>query len=128
MKYNKLSVIMPVYNERQFIEKILKKVQAVDINKEIIIIDDFSTDGTRSYKMFKTEVIKNIEFRENRFGFEPEFTIKVARGNWRICEVPISYYGRTYEEGKKINWKDGVRAIFCILRYSFNNASKKSSL
>ena len=242
----KLSVVMPVYNEMRFIEEILKRVQAVDLEKEIIIIDDYSTDGTREflqelmkaqqsvnparlgfsigvklridnikiifqeknmgkgaalrrgfkeaqgdvvviqdadleydpqdyhkllepirrgeadvvygsrflggphrvlffwhylgnrfltllsnvftnlsltdmetcYKMFRQEVLNSIELEQNRFGFEPEVTAKVAKERWRIYEVPISYYGRTYEEGKKINWKDGIKAIWCILRYN----------
>ncbi len=243
----KLSVVIPVYNEREFIEEILRRVQAVDIEKEIIVIDDYSTDGTREfleeikntqennniltfrlpnlnesikidnisvilqernygkgaalnrgfreasgdvvvvqdadleykpeeyhkllrpilegeadvvygsrflggphrvlyfwhyvgnkfltllsnmftnlnlsdmetcYKMFRREVLEDIEIKENKFGFEPEITAKVAKGNWRIYEVPISYYGRTYEEGKKINWKDGLKAIWYIFRYN----------
>ncbi len=69
------------------------------------------------YKVFKREILENISLQENRFGFEPEFTDKVARINCRIYEVGISYYGRTYEEGKKINWKDGVRAVYVILKY-----------
>lgn len=69
------------------------------------------------YKVFKREILEKIELRENRFGFEPEFTAKIARINCRIYEVGISYYGRTYDEGKKINWKDGVRAIYVILKY-----------
>ncbi len=242
----KLSVVIPVYNENKSILKILKKVQSVNINKEIIVIDDYSTDGTREilkdienskendksttyvlsdsnshlkidnikiifqeknsgkgaalkkgfkevsgdvivvqdadleynpeeyykliepinenwadvvygsrflggphrvlyfwhyvanrfltlfsnmltninlsdmetcYKMFRKEVLEDINIREGRFGFEPEITAKVAKGNWRIYEVPISYYGRTYEEGKKINWKDGIKAVWCIIRY-----------
>jgi len=76
------------------------------------------TDMETCYKLFKSEIIKNIELKENRFGFEPEVTCKIARiPNIRIYEVGISYYGRTYAEGKKINWKDGFRAIYCILKY-----------
>jgi len=70
------------------------------------------------YKAFRREVVETIEIEEDRFGFEPEMTAKVAKGQWRIYEVPISYYGRTYEEGKKIGWRDGVRAIVCILKYN----------
>jgi len=76
------------------------------------------TDMETCYKLFKSEIIKNIELKENRFGFEPEVTCKIARiPNIRIYEVGISYYGRTYAEGKKINWKDGFRALYCILKY-----------
>jgi len=75
------------------------------------------SDMETGYKVFKSEVIKNIPLQSNRFGFEPEVTAKVARRNWRIFETPISYYGRSYEEGKKIGWKDGVQAIYCIIRY-----------
>lgn len=71
------------------------------------------------YKMWKSDIIKNINLKEKRFGFEPEVTAKIARiPKIRIYEVGISYYGRTYAEGKKINWKDGFRAIFCILKYN----------
>jgi hypothetical protein len=71
----------------------------------------------------KTEVAKNLTLKENRFGFEPELTAKLSRiPNIRIYEVGISYYGRTYEEGKKIGWKDGVRAIYCILKYGLFNS------
>ena len=76
------------------------------------------TDMETCYKCFKTSVVQNIQIEENRFGFEPEVTAKLARKNLRIFEVGISYSGRTYAEGKKINWKDGVRALYCILRYS----------
>ncbi|MFY8108517.1 MAG: glycosyltransferase family 2 protein [Bacteroidia bacterium] len=76
------------------------------------------TDMETCYKLFKAEFIKPIQLRENRFGFEPEITAKISRiPNIRIYEVGISYYGRTYAEGKKINWKDGFRAIYCILKY-----------
>ena len=77
------------------------------------------TDMETCYKLFKTSIIKNITLNEKRFGFEPEITTKIARiKNIRIYEVGISYYGRTYAEGKKINWKDGFRAIYCIIRYN----------
>ncbi len=80
------------------------------------------TDMETCYKMFKTDIIKNIKLNEKRFGFEPEVTSKIARiPKIRIYEVGISYYGRTYEEGKKIGWKDGFRALFCIAKYGFFN-------
>ncbi|HEV8663311.1 MAG TPA: glycosyltransferase family 2 protein [Candidatus Methylomirabilis sp.] len=244
----KLSVVIPVYNERETIEELLRRVQAVEIEKEIIVVDDGSTDGTREflrglaqvasgapggaasppagdplrteniraffqeknqgkgaalrrgiteaqgeiivvqdadleydpedyhrlldpmkrgmadvvygsrflggphrvlffwhyvgnrilttlsnmftdlnlsdvwtcYKAFRREVLQQIDLREAGFGFEPEVTAKVAKGRWRVYEVPISYWGRTYAEGKKITWKDGIRAIYCILRYNLS--------
>ncbi len=77
------------------------------------------TDMETCYKMFRREHIQSIRLRENRFGFEPEVTAKISRiPGIRIYEVGISYYGRTYAEGKKINWKDGFRAIYCILKYN----------
>jgi glycosyltransferase involved in cell wall biosynthesis/ubiquinone/menaquinone biosynthesis C-methylase UbiE len=76
------------------------------------------SDMETCYKAFRREVIQSIDIEEDRFGFEPEVTAKVARGRWRIYEVAISYDGRTYDEGKKIGWRDGVRAMYCILRYS----------
>jgi glycosyltransferase involved in cell wall biosynthesis len=76
------------------------------------------TDMETCYKMFRSEVIKSLDLKEQRFGFEPEVTAKISRyPNVRIYEVGISYYGRTYAEGKKINWKDGFRAIYCVLKY-----------
>ncbi|MGA1410291.1 MAG: glycosyltransferase family 2 protein, partial [Prochlorotrichaceae cyanobacterium] len=74
------------------------------------------TDMETCYKAFRREIIQSLEICENRFGFEPEITAKVAKMNCRIYEVGISYYGRTYAEGKKIGWKDGFQAIFCILK------------
>ena len=76
------------------------------------------TDMETCYKVFKKEVIKGIEIESKRFGVEPEITSKVAKGGWRIFEVPISYYGRTYEEGKKITWRDGVKALFTIIKFN----------
>jgi len=224
----KLSVVIPVYNEKATILQLLEKVRQVDLPKEIILVDDFSTDGTRSvlqelpvsenlkivlqpfnqgkgaalrrgfqevtgdvvviqdadleydpaeyavllqpilankadvvygsrflsgphrvllfwhsvgnrvlttlsnmmtdlnltdmetcYKMFRADLLKRLTFRENRFGFEPEFTAKIAKSRCRIYEVPISYSGRDYTEGKKIGWKDGAAAIYFIIKYRF---------
>ncbi|WP_432797676.1 glycosyltransferase family 2 protein [Poriferisphaera sp. WC338] len=225
----KLSVVIPVYNEEKTIENIVDQVQAVDIDKEIILVDDCSSDDSRDklkeleakhgniriafhehnqgkgaalrtgfqeakgelviiqdadleydpmeyhkligpidcgkadvvygsrfaggeshrvlyfwhsmgnkfltllsnmftnlnltdmetcYKLFKREIIQDIKIQEDRFGFEPEITAKLARKNCRIFEVGIAYNGRTYEEGKKIGWQDGCRAIWCIIKYN----------
>ena len=76
------------------------------------------TDMEVGYKIFRREVIQNISIEERRFGFEPEITAKIARLGCRIYEVGISYYGRTYKEGKKIDWKDGIRALWCIFKYN----------
>ena len=76
------------------------------------------TDMETCYKAFRREIIQSIQIEENRFGFEPEITAKIAKNGCRIYEVGISYYGRTYAEGKKISWKDGVWAIYCILKYN----------
>jgi glycosyltransferase involved in cell wall biosynthesis len=76
------------------------------------------SDMETGYKAFKREIIQSIRIEENRFGFEPEITAKLSKLNCRIYEVGISYYGRTYAEGKKIDWKDGVRAIYCIIKYN----------
>lgn len=224
----KLSVLIPIYNERETIEEVVRRVREVPVDKEIICIDDYSSDGTRDilqrlldeglidqlvlqpknqgkgaairagvakatgeaaiiqdadleydpaeyvrlmgpieqgkadavygsrfagegphrvlyfwhyvgnklltlvsntmtnlnltdmetcYKMFRREVLESLEIEENRFGLEPEMTAKLALGGWRIYEVGISYSGRTYAEGKKISWKDGVSAFRCILKY-----------
>lgn len=221
-----LSVIIPAYNEIEFINELLRRVKDTPYDKEIIIVDDCSTDGTREYlkklkgngivtvfqdknegkgaalkagmaaatgdivliqdadleydpreypvllqpilegkadvvygsrflggphrvlyfwhyvgnsmitllsnmftnlnltdmetcyKVFKKEVINGITIESKRFGVEPEITAKVAKAGWRIFEVPISYYGRTYEEGKKITWRDGVKALFTIIKFN----------
>ncbi len=79
------------------------------------------SDMETCYKVFRREVLKDIQIKSDRFGFEPEITAKVAKGRWRVYEVPISYAGRTYEEGKKITWKDGLQALWCIIRYSLGD-------
>lgn len=76
------------------------------------------TDMESCYKAFRREIIQSIRIEENRFGFEPEIVAKVSKLNYRIYEVGISYFGRTYEDGKKIGWKDGVRALYCIIKYN----------
>jgi len=226
----KLSIVIPVYNEKEFIHEIIRRVQNSnigDLDREIIVVDDCSTDGTRDilirdieplvdkviykarnegkgaalrsgfqavtgdiavvqdadleynpdeykdllkpildgnadvvygsrftggyphrvlyfwhskgnkfltllsnmftnlnltdmeccYKMFRKEVLDSITIEENSFGFEPEITAKIAKGNWRIYEVGISYAGRTYADGKKIHWRDGIQAVWCIVKY-----------
>ena len=76
------------------------------------------SDMETCYKAFKSDILKNIKIEESRFGFEPEITAKISKNDFRIYEVGISYYGRTYKEGKKIGWKDGIQAIWCILKYN----------
>ena len=225
----RISVLMPVYNEVETIKEIVSRVQKIELEKEIIIVDDYSTDGTREhlreisqthenvtvlyhdhnqgkgaalrtgfralagdiviiqdadleydpndyplllepildgradivygsrflggphrvlffwhylgnkfltllsniltnlnltdmetcYKVFKKEVLHEIKIKSNRFGFEPEFTAKIAKKHFRIYETAISYSGRTYAEGKKIGWKDGIKAVFAILWFRF---------
>ena len=226
----KLSIVIPIYNERETLETLIAKVNVVDYDKEILLIDDFSSDGTREvlkkyenkenfqvlyhdhnqgkgaalrtgfsnangdiiiiqdadleynpadygtliepildgradvvygsrflggphrvllfwhsignmvlttfsnmltninltdmetgYKVFTKRVNDTLTFKCDRFGFEPEFTAKVAKNNFRIYEVPISYNGRDYSEGKKITWKDGVAAIWYIIKFKFTN-------
>jgi glycosyltransferase involved in cell wall biosynthesis len=92
-------------------------------NKALTLLSDIFTnlkltDMETCYKVMLTPVIRGINLKSNRFGFEPEVTAKIAKGNWRVYEVPISYAGRTYEEGKKITWKDGVKALWYIVRYT----------
>jgi len=91
-------------------------------NKFLTLLSDIFTnlkitDMETCYKVFRREVLAGIRLRSNRFGFEPEITAKVAKGKWRVYEVPISYAGRTYEEGKKITWRDGIVALWCVIRY-----------
>lgn len=86
------------------------------------------TDMETCYKCFRRSVIQSIDIEEDRFGFEPEITAKLARGKFRIYEVGISYSGRTYAEGKKIGWRDGVRAIYCIVRYSALGSAVRTRL
>lgn len=92
-------------------------------NKILTLLSDIFTnlkltDMETCYKVMLTPVIRGINLKSNRFGFEPEVTAKIAKGNWRVYEVPISYAGRTYEEGKKITWKDGAMALWYIVRYT----------
>ena len=79
------------------------------------------SDMEVGYKVFRAEVLKGIELKSNRFGFEPEITIKLAKKRCRFYEVPISYHGRTYEEGKKITWKDGIAALYYMIRFRFSD-------
>ena len=95
-------------------------------NKFLTLLSDMFTDLKLTdmetcYKVFRQEVLRDIQIKSNRFGFEPEITAKVAKGKWRVYEVPISYAGRTYEEGKKITWKDGVQALWCIIRFKLGD-------
>lgn len=95
-------------------------------NKLLTLFSDISTnlkltDMETCYKVFRREVLSGIQLKSNRFGFEPEITAKIAKRKWRIYEVPISYAGRTYEEGKKITWKDGLQALWCIIRFKFSD-------
>jgi len=92
-------------------------------NKVLTLLSNMFTDLNLSdmetcFKAFRKEVLDSITVEEDRFGFEPEITAKVAAGGWRVFEVGISYNGRTYAEGKKIGWRDGVRALWCIVKYS----------
>lgn len=85
------------------------------------------SDMETCYKVFRREVIQAIPLEENRFGFEPEITVKIAKRNLRVYEVGISYWGRTYEEGKKIGWKDGVRALWCMVKYTLKEPRLRPS-
>lgn len=92
-------------------------------NKFLTLLSDIFTnlkltDMETCYKVFRREVLQNIKLESNRFGFEPEITAKIAKGNWRIYEVAISYAGRSYAEGKKITWRDGFSTLWCILRFN----------
>ena len=83
-----------------------------------VLTDLNLSDMETGYKVFRAEVLKSINIESNRFGFEPEITAKIAKMRCRIYEVPISYWGRDYSEGKKINWKDGLAAIYWIIKYN----------
>lgn len=85
------------------------------------------TDMETCYKVFRREVIQSIPLEEDRFGFEPEVTVKIARRKLRVYEVGISYWGRTYAEGKKIGWKDGFRALYCLIKYAWKEPSVAAS-
>jgi glycosyltransferase involved in cell wall biosynthesis len=92
-------------------------------NKFLTLLSDIFTnlkltDMETCYKVFRREVLKNIKLKSNRFGFEPEITAKISKGNWRIYEVSISYAGRTYAEGKKITWRDGISTLWYIIRFN----------
>jgi len=94
------------------------------VNKFLTLLSNITTnlnltDIEIGYKAFRADVVKNMKLRSNRFGFEPEITAKVARAGCRVYETPVSYSGRSYEEGKKIGWKDGIQALYCILRYAW---------
>src|SRR6266702_2399279 len=167
----KLSVIVPAYNEKATIKEILTRIEKAPYDKEIIVVDDASTDGTRQvleqmdaerlfpsaphrvlffrhfvgnriltlmsnlftdlnltdmetgFKAFRRELFSTISIEENRFGFEPEITAKIARLRCRLYEVPISYFGRDYSQGKKITWKDGIAALYFILKYNLRRRS-----
>jgi hypothetical protein len=82
------------------------------------------TDMETCYKVFRREVIQSIPLEEDRFGFEPEITVKIARRRLRVYEVGISYWGRTYAEGKKIGWKDGFRALWCLMKYAWKEPDR----
>jgi glycosyltransferase involved in cell wall biosynthesis len=95
-------------------------------NRMLTLLSDIFTnlklsDMETCYKVFRREVLAGVQIKSHRFGFEPEITAKIAKHKWRIYEVPITYAGRTYEEGKKITWKDGVQALWCIIRYKFTD-------
>jgi glycosyltransferase involved in cell wall biosynthesis len=95
-------------------------------NKFLTILSDILTnlkltDMETCYKVFRREVLKDLHLKANRFGFEPEITAKIAKGDWRIYEVPISYAGRTYAEGKKITWRDGFQTLWFIIRFNLFN-------
>jgi glycosyltransferase involved in cell wall biosynthesis len=95
-------------------------------NRMLTLLSDIFTnlklsDMETCYKVFRREVLTGVQIKSDRFGFEPEITAKIAKHKWRIYEVPITYAGRTYEEGKKITWKDGIQALWCIIRFKFTD-------
>jgi len=139
------SVLIPAYNEKAALREIFARTKAVPVDKEIIVADDGSTDGSRfkdkpnrfltflselttdpnlpdvqtCYKEFRGEVIQSIPLSQDRFGFDPEVTAKIAKRRYRIFEVAVRYNGRTCSEGKKIGLRDVFNALWCIARYAF---------
>src|SRR5438874_71050 len=115
-----LSVIVPAFNEAGTVEAALRRVRAVPLRVEIIVVNDASTDGTREVldKLAQDDLVERLPLSSNRFGFEVEITARLAQARARIWEMPISYSGRTYAEGKKITWRDGFAALFHIVRYN----------
>ena len=100
-------------------------------NRLLTLLSNIFTDMNLSdmetcYKVFRREILQAIPIEEDRFGFEPEITVKIAKRRLRVYEVGISYWGRTYEEGKKIGWKDGVRAVYCVLKYSLKDPAVRA--
>jgi glycosyltransferase involved in cell wall biosynthesis len=115
-----VSVVVPVYNEENTIEKVLQTVLDQPVVSEVVVVDDCSRDGTLAR-------VENFALKNNRFGVEPEITAKIVRLGVRIYEVSVSYYGRTYAEGKKIGWRDGVSAFRCILKYWWQGVMARPS-
>jgi len=109
-----LSVVMPVYNERTTIEAIIRRVLAFALRLELIVVDDGSSDGSLSI-----EVLRSMTLRSNGFGIEPELRAKIFKRGYRVYEVPITYEGRGYEQGKKITWAAGFVALWVLLKYRF---------
>src|SRR5438045_1543103 len=118
-----LSVVMPVYNEAATIQKIVEAVLAQPIVAELIVVDDGSNDRTGDVLTGRQAgdwrlVIERHKIKEDRFGIEPEMTAKIARLGVAVYEVAISYSGRTYAQGKKVTWRDGLSALRCVIQYN----------
>ena len=126
-----LTILVPVFNEEETIIPVLDKIGDIKIDgieKEIIVINDGSTDMETCYKLFRMEMVKKLTLKEKRFGFEPEITAKISKiPGIRIYKVGISYYGRTYQERKKVNCRDGIRAVYCIFKYNLFYRNPKRS-
>src|SRR5260370_645041 len=135
MQASLLSCLAPLYNEEEFVAALVDRVLYYwhSVANYLLttlcnIVSDLNlTDMETCYKVFRTSLLKTIPIRSDRFGIEPELTIKVARRQVRIYELPIGYHGRTYEEGKKIGLKDAIEALYVILRYAFTNDIYKDS-